>query len=76
MLWAVNFQSIRIPVDEIINNSREVIGILKTAAEERGDSLGTCFSLTHGSAFSLFSATIFRKLEDDDEAEAEFPTEE
>lgn len=42
------------------------MGVLKSASEERGDSLGTCFSLTHGTAFSLFSAQIFRMLEDED----------
>ena len=45
---------------------RDVVGVLKSASEERGDSLGTCFSLTHGTAFSLFAAQIFRKLEDED----------
>jgi hypothetical protein len=47
-------------------NPRDVVGVLKSASEERGDSLGTCFSLTHGTAFSLFSAQIFRMLEDED----------
>jgi hypothetical protein len=47
-------------------NNRDVVGVLKAASEERGDSLGTCFSLTHGTAFSLFAAQIFRKLEDED----------
>ena len=45
---------------------REVVGVLKAASEERGDILGTCFSLTHGTAFSLFAAQIFRMLEDED----------
>ena len=40
--------------------------MLKSMAEERGDVLGTCFSLTHGTAFSLFAARIFRMLEDED----------
>jgi len=40
--------------------------VLKSMAEERGDVLGTCFSLTHGTAFSLFAARIFRMLEDED----------
>jgi len=44
----------------------DVVGVLKAASEERGDSLGTCFSLTHGTAFSLFAAQIFRMLEDED----------
>ena len=39
---------------------------MKSAAEERGDSLGNCFSLTHGTAFSLFAAKIFWMLEDED----------
>jgi centromere protein I len=47
-------------------NRRDVVGVLKAASEERGDILGTCFSLTHGTAFSLFAAQSFRKLEDDD----------
>ena len=47
-------------------NNRDVVGVLKAASEERGDSLGTCFSLTHGTAFSLFAAQIFRRLEDED----------
>ena len=47
-------------------NNRNVVGVLKAASEERGDSLGTCFSLTHGTAFSLFAAQIFRMLEDED----------
>jgi hypothetical protein len=47
-------------------NGRDVVGVLKAASEERGDTLGTCFSLTHGSSFSLFAATIFRALEDED----------
>jgi hypothetical protein len=42
------------------------VGVLKAASEERGDTLGTCFSLTHGTVFSLFSAQIFRNLEDED----------
>ena len=42
------------------------MGVLKAATEERGDVLGTCFSLTHGTAFSLFAAQIFRTLEDED----------
>jgi hypothetical protein len=48
------------------SNDRDVTGVLKAASEERGDVLGTCFSLTHGTAFSLFAAQIFRMLEDDD----------
>jgi hypothetical protein len=40
--------------------------VLKSMAEERGDVLGTCFSLTHGTAFALFAARIFRMLEDED----------
>jgi hypothetical protein len=47
-------------------NNRDVVGVLKAASEERGDILGTCFSLTHGTAFSLFAAQIFRMLEDED----------
>ena len=43
-----------------------MVGVLKAASEERGDSLGTCFSLTHGTAFSLFAAQIFRMMEDED----------
>lgn len=42
------------------------MGVLKSASEERGDILGTCFSLTHGTAFSLFAAQIFRAMEDED----------
>jgi len=42
------------------------VGVLKAASEERGDVLGTCFSLTHGTAFSSFAAQIFRMLEDED----------
>lgn len=47
-------------------NNRDIVAVLKAACEERGDSLGTCFSLTHGTAFSLFAAQIFRRLEDAD----------
>jgi hypothetical protein len=43
-----------------------VVAVIKAACEERGDLLGTCFSLTHGGAFSLFAANAFRKLEDED----------
>ena len=42
------------------------MGVLKSMAEERGDILGTCFSLTHGTAFSLYAARILRTLEDED----------
>ena len=45
---------------------RDVVGVLKAASEERGDSLGLLFSLTHGTAFGLFAAQIFRALEDED----------
>lgn len=45
---------------------RDVVGVLKSASEERGDILGTCFSLTHGTAFSLLAAQIFREMEDED----------
>jgi hypothetical protein len=43
-----------------------VVGVLKAASEDRGDSLGLLFSLTHGTAFGLFAAQIFRALEDED----------
>jgi len=46
--------------------SRDVVGVLKSASEERGDTLGTCFSLTHGTAFALSAAQIFRAMEDED----------
>jgi centromere protein I len=45
---------------------RDVVGVLKAASEDRGDSLGVLFSLTHGTAFGLFAAQIFRALEDED----------
>jgi hypothetical protein len=45
---------------------RDVVGVLKAASEDRGDSLGMLFSLTHGTAFGLFAAHIFRALEDED----------
>jgi centromere protein I len=48
-------------------DSRDVTAMLKAAAEERGDSLGMCFSLTHGSGFSGFAARRLRALEDEDE---------
>ena|ERR1700694_296201 len=60
----VKFQSPPLPVEADV---RDVVGVLKSASEERGDTLGTCFSLTHGTAFSLFSARIFRRIEDEDE---------
>jgi len=65
MPWDVKFQSSRLPLT-FTNWYRDVVGVLKAASEERGDSLGTCFSLTHGTAFSLFAAQIFRMLEDED----------
>jgi hypothetical protein len=63
--WVVKFQSSQLPPTSS-NWCRDVVGVLKAASEERGDSLGTCFSLTHGTAFSLFAAQIFRMLEDED----------
>lgn len=67
MPWDVKFQSMRpVPPVRCLNVCRDVVGVLKAASEERGDSLGTCFSLTHGSAFSLYAAQIFRMLEDED----------
>jgi len=44
----------------------DVVAALKIASEERGDVLGMGFSLTHGSAFALFAAQVFRMLEDED----------
>ena len=63
--WDAKFQSFHLPPTSS-NWCRDVVGVLKAASEERGDSLGTCFSLTHGTAFSLFAAQIFRMLEDED----------
>jgi centromere protein I len=51
---------------ENITDDRDVVGVLKAASEERGDILGTCFSLTHGTAFTLFAAQSLRTLEDED----------
>jgi centromere protein I len=62
---ALGCQIPEFPLLENINH-RDVVGVLKSASEERGDSLGTCFSLTHGTAFSLFSAQCFRIIEDED----------
>jgi len=43
-----------------------VVAVLKAASEEREESLGLLFSLTHGTAFGRFAAQIFRALEDED----------
>lgn len=68
MPLAVKFQSTQPPpfVFDGANGGRDVVGVLKAASEDRGDSLGMLFSLTHGTAFGLFAALIFRALEDED----------